>query len=145
MKYLCTNCNYIYDKSLWYEEENIEIWTELDKCPICEEYDIFQWIEEEINYIIDDNLWVLEIDHFPEVQINNNKLIVTIWNEIHPMWEEHRIASVSLYDEYSDLIEEKYLEKQTEAIIEFDFDNLDEFEIRVQCSIHWIWWKKFKN
>jgi hypothetical protein len=28
---------------------------------------------------------------------------------------------------------------------EFEFDDLDEFEIRVKCSTHWVWWKKFHN
>ena len=146
MRYLCTNCNYVYDNDLWDKEEEIEIWAELDMCPVCEEYDTFQWIEEEVNYI-DENtyLWALEIDHYPEVTISDWKIIVTVWNEIHPMWEWHRIAAVSLYDEYWDLIETKYLELETEANVEFDFDDLDEFEIRVKCSIHWVWGKKFIN
>mgnify|MGYP003987563269 CR=1 FL=1 len=145
MKYLCVNCNYIYDKAFWDKQENIEIWTELEKCPVCLEYNVFHWIEEEVNYIDINTLWPLEIDHFPDVKITENKLKVIIWNEIHPMWEEHRIASVSLYDEYSDLIEEKYLEMETEAVTEFYFDDLDEFEIRVKCSLHGVWWRKFKN
>ncbi len=61
------------------------------------------------------------------------------------MWEWHRIAAVSLYDEYWDLIETNYLELETEAVTEFDFDDLDEFEIRVKCSVHWVWGKKFVN
>ncbi len=145
MKYLCTQCNYVYDKAFWDKEENIEIWAEISQCPICEEYDTFQWIDEEINYINDNNLWNLEIDHFPEIEIIDWKLKVTVGNEIHPMWVEHRIASVSLYDEYWDLIDVRYLEMETEAITEFDFDDLDEFEIRVKCSVHWVWGKKFVN
>lgn len=145
MKYLCINCNYLYDTALWDKEENVEIWVELNKCPVCEEFDIFQWIEEEVNYINDDNLYWLEIDHYPEVRIENDKIYVTVGNEIHPMWESHRIAAVYLYDEYWDLIEVKYLELDTEAVIDFDFYNLDEFEIRVQCTNHWLWWKKFIN
>lgn len=145
MKYLCTNCNYVYDKAFWDKEENIEIGTELEMCPVCEEYDIFQGIEEEVNYINDDNLWWLEIDHFPEIEIKNGKLLVKVGNEIHPMWPEHRIGSVSLYDEYGDLIDVQYLEMETEANCEFEFDDLDEFEIRVKCSLHWIWGKKFRN
>jgi|SaaInlV_100m_DNA_6_1039743.scaffolds.fasta_scaffold00242_8 desulfoferrodoxin (superoxide reductase-like protein) len=145
MKFLCTNCNYVFDKALWDVEEKIEIWTELDKCPVCEEYDTFQWIEEEINYIDIDSLGALEIDHIPEIKIKDNKLIVTIANEIHPMGEGHRIASIWLYDEYWDLIEEKYLELETEANVEFDFDDLDEFEIRTKCSVHWVWARKFVN
>ncbi len=145
MKYLCTNCNYIYDSAFWDIEENISIWEELNICPVCEEYDSFHWIEEEINYIDDKVLDSMEIDHFPEVNIKDNKLIVTVWNEIHPMWENHRIASISLYDEYWDLIEEKYLEMDIEPVVEFDFDNLDEFEIRVKCSLHGSWGKKISN
>jgi hypothetical protein len=37
------------------------------------------------------------------------------------------------------LIEEKYLEMETEAVTEFYFDDLDEFEIRVKCSLHGVW------
>ena len=109
MKYFCTGCSYSYDDALWDREEEVEIWTVLNRCPWCEEYDTFQWVEEEINYITDDNLEALEIDHIPEIEIKNWKLIVTVANEIHPMWESHRIATVSLYDEYWDLIKTNYL------------------------------------
>ena len=145
MKYFCTECSYSYDDAFWDIEEWLEIWKTFDKCPWCEEYDTFQWVEEEVNYIWDDNLEALEIDHFPEIEIKQWKLKVIIANEIHPMWESHRIASVSLYDEYLELIQTNYLELNNEAITEFDFDDLDEFEIRVKCSLHWVWWKKFKN
>ena len=142
MKYLCINCNYVYDNALWDSEEEVEIWMELEKCPVCEEYDTFQWIEEEINYI-DDDLWPHEVDHFPEVEINDDKIRVTVWNEIHPMGESHRIAAVYLHDEYWDLVDTRYLELETEAVVEFENQSFDEFEIRVKCSVHWIWWKKF--
>ena len=146
MKFLCTNCNYVYDKSLWDKEEEIEVWRELEMCPICEEYDTFQGIEEEINYIEKDT-WLssMEVDHFPDVEIKDDIIVVTVWNEIHPMWENHRISAVYLYDEYGDLIDTKYLELETEARVEFDFDDLDKFEIRVKCSQHWVWGKKFLN
>lgn len=145
MKYLCTNCNYIYDSAFWDMEEEIEIWDILEQCPVCEEYDTFQGIEEEVNYIEDDIMDSIELEHFPEVTIQWDKLIVVVWWELHPMWEDHRIASVWLYDEYWDLIDEKYLEMENEARIEFDFDDLDEYEIRVKCSLHWVWGKKFVN
>ena len=145
MKYFCTECSYSYDWDLWDKEEWIDPWMILDKCPVCEEYDCFQWVDEEVNYINNDNLWALEIDHFPEVVISDWKIVVTVWNEIHPMWPEHRIAAISLYDEYGDLIKTNYLELNNEAVTEFDFDDLDEFEIRVKCSLHWVWWRKFVN
>lgn len=141
MKYLCINCNYVYDNSLWDNEEWIGIWLEIDKCPVCEEFDTFQWIEEEVNYI-EGNLWAHEIDHFPEVEVSNEKIRVTVWNEIHPMWESHRIAAVYLLDEYWDLVDTRYLELETEAVVEFCNENFDEFEIRVKCSVHWLWWRK---
>ena len=145
MKYFCTECSYAYDDAIWDIEEEVKPWEVLEKCPVCEEYDCFQWIDEEVNYITVDNLWALEIDHIPEVEIKDGKLKVTIANEIHPMWESHRIATVSLYDEYQDLIETIYLDLENEAVVEFDFDDLDEFEIRVKCSVHGVWGRKFKN
>ncbi|MDP2091097.1 MAG: desulfoferrodoxin family protein [Candidatus Gracilibacteria bacterium] len=145
MKYLCTNCNYIYDSAFGDMEEEIEIGDILEQCPVCEEYDTFQGIEEEVNYIEDDIMDSIELEHFPEVTIQGDKLIVVVGGELHPMGEDHRIASVGLYDEYGDLIDEKYLEMENEARIEFDFDDLDEYEIRVKCSLHGVWGKKFVN
>ena len=145
MKHFCTECSYSYDDAIWDREEELNPWDILNKCPVCEEYDSFQWLEEEVNYITEDNVWSLEIDHIPEIEIKWDKLIVTVANEIHPMWESHRIATVSLYDEYWDLIETKYLELENEAVTEFDFDDLDEFEIRVKCSVHGVWGRKFIN
>ncbi|MFK7780067.1 MAG: desulfoferrodoxin family protein [Candidatus Gracilibacteria bacterium] len=145
MKYLCTNCNYVFDKAIGDKEEGIAIGAEIDKCPVCKEYDVFQGIKEEINYISGDDLLSLEIDHYPEIEIKKDKIIVTVGNEIHPMGLEHRIAAVGLYDEYGDLVKVNYLELETEAVTEFDFDNLDEFEIRVNCSVHGLWARKFVN
>jgi desulfoferrodoxin (superoxide reductase-like protein) len=59
------------------------------------------------------------------------------------MWESHRIGAISLYDEYGDLIETKFMQQDIDPIVEFDFDDLAEYEIRVQCSLHWIWGKRF--
>lgn len=145
MKYFCTECSFSYDGDLWDRDEWIEAGKLLEQCPWCEEYDTFQWVEEEVNYIINDNLEALEIDHIPEIEIKQWKLIVTVANEMHPMWDSHRIASVSLYDEYGDLIMTNYLELDNEAVTEFDFDDLDEFEIRVKCSQHWVWGRRFMN
>lgn len=145
MKYFCTECSYSYDGDLWDEEEGIDAWNTVEKCPGCDEYDSFQWVYEEVNYIKEWKLEALEIDHFPEVKITDWKITIVVWNEIHPMWLEHRIAAVSLYDEYWDLIKTNYLELEVEAVTEFDFDDLDEFEIRVKCSVHGVWWRKFTN
>ncbi len=146
MKHLCTKCNYIYDDILWDVEEEIKPLTELTVCPVCEAQDSFQWIEEEINYVdINDDLTSLEVGHTPEVEIKGNIMKVTIGDEMHPMWLEHRIAAISLLDEYGDTIKINFLELENEAMTEFDFDNLDAFEIRAYCTVHWVWGRKFEN
>lgn len=146
MKYICTSCSYVFDNSVGDKEEWVEVWSELDCCPVCEEFDCFQWIDEEKNYISwEDWLSSIEIDHFPEINILSDKLEVIVWSEVHPMWENHRISSISLYDEYWDLIETKYLEIEQEPKVVFAFDDLDEFEVVVRCTQHWLWAKKYVN
>jgi len=145
MKYLCTHCNYTYDKSTWDKEEDVEVWIELEKCPICEEYDTFQGIEEEVNYIDTDDIGVLESDHMPVFNFKDDKLEVRVWREAHVMWDDHRISSVWLYDEYGDLVEEKYIWVDEEWNIVFDVSDLDEWEVRIKCTQHWIWSRKFEN
>ena len=146
MKKLCTTCNYIYDESTWDKEENIDIWTKIDKCPVCKEYDTFQGIEEEINYAEDeDNLNMLEIEHFPIFNFDRSILEVRAWREPHPMWAEHRVCSIWLYDEYGDLIEESFYAEDDELVMKFDISDLDSWEVRIKCTIHWIWGRKFEN
>ena len=150
MKYLCTYCNYIFDESLWDIGEGIEIWTKIESmknCPICLEPDAFQWVNEEVNYAEDDsNLKFLEIEHIPQINnLSNERITVSIGLNEHPMWEEHRISSISLYDEYSDLVSEEFLFADSEPKVEFDISDLDEYEIRAWCSVNWLWWKRFKK
>lgn len=117
------------------------------ECPVCGEgSDFFHEIREEVQYI--ENEYTkdpMEADHFIETEILSDKLRVTIGNGIHPMWDSHRITSVCLYDDYGDLIEEKFLWIDEDPIVEFDFDDMWEFEIRVRCSLHGVWGKKIKQ
>lgn len=155
MRYLCTNCNYIYDESIWDKEEEIKAWTKLDNlwdnfsCPVCWELaEEFHEIKEEVNYIDENNLLWIEMEHFINININikNWNLRVDIWKwDFHPSWEEHRISSISLYDEYWDLIEEKFLMVWEEPVVEFDISDLDDFEIRTRCSLHWVWGRKIER
>lgn len=150
MRYICTNCNYIYDESIGDIESWINIWTKIYEiwddfsCPICNwSVDDFFELKEEVNYIEDnDNL---SFDHFPYIEDNDWKILVKIWKDMHVMWDDHRIYSVLLYDEYWELIEEIFLDIEVEPIVKFDYWDLDEFEIRVRCSIHWLWWRKIKK
>lgn len=150
MKYCCTNCNYVYDESVWEAEENILPWTRIYElwdyfhCPVCyESLDYFEMIKEEINYIEDENTKdFLELEHFPVIKIEDSKLIVLAWKPKHTMWEKHYITSISLLDEYGDLIEEKFLKNDDKPIAKFDFDDYEDFEVVVRCSFHWLWWRK---
>ncbi|USN59246.1 MAG: hypothetical protein H6767_04135 [Candidatus Peribacteria bacterium] len=61
------------------------------------------------------------------------------------MLDEHRISSISLYDEYGDMVEELFLQPEVVAEASFDVSDMDEFEIRVRCNLHGVWGKKFQN
>jgi desulfoferrodoxin (superoxide reductase-like protein)/rubredoxin len=145
---------------------------DIGRCPNCEEYDSFQWIKEEINYAEDyENLKLLEIEHIPQIKEITSpqpspqgegeeqgtplsckergwgwgctqKIEVFIWASQHPMWEDHRITSICLYDEYGDLVIEEFLLPDDDPSIEFDVSDLDEYEVVAKCSIHWYWWRK---
>lgn len=146
MKYLCTNCGYVYDESLWDEVEEIEGGTrvdELDCCPTCFEVDSFFQIREEVIYIDDDTIDKIEREHFIEINYQNRKIEVTVWKNSHPMEKEHRLLSISLFDEYGDVVEEKFLKEDEDTFVVFDDYDLDDVEIRVRCSKHWIFAKKF--
>lgn len=152
MRYMCVTCNYIFDESQWDKEENIPAWTKIDDlywCPVCWDFESFQWIQEEVNYAEDDHqLRLLEIEHIPQIQTishdSSQRIIeVTIWLSWHPMWEEHRITSILLYDEYWDLIMEEFLWSEREPKVQFDISDLGKYEIVARCSIHWLWGRKF--
>jgi rubredoxin/desulfoferrodoxin (superoxide reductase-like protein) len=152
MKYLCVNCNYIYDEDLWDKTEWIKSWTKFEKlwdsfvCPVCGEYkDSFHWIKDEVIYLEDFPKDWLEAEHFIlSKKLDNWKTRFTVWfSENHPSWEEHRISSIWIYDEYGDIVYEEFFEAWEEAILDFDVSDLDEYEIRARCLIHWVWGRKF--
>lgn len=146
MKFICTNCNYIFDEFIDDGEDTIEKVDDETMCPACYEYNTFQWIIEEVNYAQDiNNLEFFEIEHIPQIDIideKNHIIKVSVWQKEHPMWENHRLYSISLYDEYWDLINEEFLNKNDLPEIEFDVYNFDEYEIRIKCNLHWVWGKK---
>jgi len=149
MKYICTNCNYIFDEFI---DEADDVINKVDNdtmCPACEEYDTFQWIDEEVNYAQDiDNLELHELEHIPQIELidKDNQIIkVFVWKMEHPMWIEHRLYSISLYDEYWDLVLEEFLAKEASPEAEFDISWLDDYEIRVKCSTHGVWGRKVEK
>lgn len=150
MRYLCVECNYIYDESLWDETESISPWTKLENlwdffcCPVCwENSDSFNEIIDEVNYISNQkNTDSIESEHFINYEIVWDNLKVIIWKNIHPSGEDHRITQISLYDEYWDFIEEKFFDVDEHPIADFDISLLDDFEVRARCSLHWVWGRK---
>jgi len=154
MRYLCTSCNYIYDEDLWDKTEWIKSWTKIENlwdnfvCPVCGEYkDIFHWIKEEINYLTEKPQDAIEANHFIKITKNNDwRTKFEIWFlEFHPSGEEHRISSIWIYDEYWDLVYEKFFSSWEEPVLVFDVSDLDEYEIRARCIVHGIWGRKIKN
>lgn len=146
MKYLCTNCSYTFDEAFWDEWEEIEAGTKIDtflSCPVCFEEDSFFQIKEEVNYIHKNTNDKIELEHFIKIYHKNRKIEVEIWNNSHPMEKDHRILSVSLFDEYWDLVLEKFLWEDDDTFVVFDDFDLDIVEVRVKCSKHWLFARKF--
>lgn len=148
MRYLCTNCNHIYDEALWDRQEWIIAWTRFEDlqdtfvCPVCAEgHDMFQEITEEVNHPMNaNNLTSIEKEHTILYELHDGKISVLVWqSNPHPMVEDHFIASIALYDERGELIDEQFIgtTESPEAI--FDTDYLTDFEIRVRCSVHGVW------
>ncbi len=154
MRYTCTNCNFIYDESLWDSEEGIEHGTKFEhlgdsfECPVCgESWEYFHEITEEINYfpenIGESELKLLsptEKEHFPHIEKGDDDFIKVVLN--HSMEQEHFISSIALHDEYGDVIEEEFFSAESLPQIEFDVSDLDEYEIRVKCNLHGVWGRK---
>lgn len=152
-RYLCTNCNFIYDETFWFEEEWISPQTffydiqDSWRCPHCEEpKEHFALIKEEINYINKETkiLSNIEKEHFIDYEIKDNILSLS-WNILnHEMNDKsHYISEVALYDEYWDLISSKLYKLWEELNFSFDIKFIDSFEIRVRCIKHW-WWSSWE-
>jgi len=151
-RYLCTNCNFVYDETFWFEEDSISPQTFFDDipdwwmCPHCEETkEHFALIKEEVNYI-DKSTKVLnkiEEEHLIDYEIKDNILSLS-WNILnHEMQDEtHYISEVALYDEYGDLIENKLYKLNDELVFSSDIKFLDTFEIRIRCIKHG-WWSSW--
>lgn len=147
MRYLCTNCNYIYDEWMGEQTDGIESGVRCDDdflCAWCWESGHFHEIEEELNIIDATNQdQYLELEHIPVIQIKDNSLLeVRVWRESHPMWPTHRISTIAIHDEDGDMIEQQFLSEDDQAVGEFNVDGYDDIEIRIRCSLHGTWSKK---
>ena len=154
MRYLCTGCNYIYDEDRGEIDDNIKPWIKFENlwdnfvCPACWELpEVFHEIKEEINYLWEIPFDAIEAEHFINTEFFEDwNIKITVWKwAFHPVWAEHRITSIGIYDEYWDLVYDKFYQKDEDPILGFDVSDLDDFEIRARCSIHWVWGKKVER
>lgn len=146
MKYHCSGCDYIYDEIKWDEDLEINPHTFFDDlpidffCPFCDTHkDDFVVFEENINYPISQNrLTFLEQIHSVDYEIIQDELKYNISSDVHPNIEEHYIYKITLHDDSGDMIEEKKFNFWDKINWVFDLSYLDSFEIRVYCSLEWI-------
>lgn len=108
MRFLCVNCSYIYDESLGDIHEDIEPGTSVDQvpedisCPGCEgSFEDFAPIEDEVLYAEDpERLSDMEREHMPHILYQDNeKIEISIGEDMHPVSDEHRITGIYLVDE----------------------------------------------
>jgi len=151
MKHLCVNCGYIYDEMIGEVEDWISQWSKLEDiretfiCPSCfESSENFQEITPHIHSLDDEkDLLGIEAEHIPKVEFLEDWFIKIEVN--HPSEESHFLWNIWIYDEYGDLVYEEFFKPWNPAYLEFDISDLDNFEIRTSCSLHWIFSKKISN
>lgn len=147
MRYFCTDCSYIYDEALGEPELDLNPGTRVEDtpdiyCPNCEaESDMFQPIIEEVIYSEDPkNLSNIEKEHIPHIlHMDEKEIEISVWVEVHPMEDEHRITTIGLYDEYGEMVEEHFFEMDEDPVFVFHTEDLDFFEVRATCNQHWVW------
>ncbi len=154
MKFACSSCMYTYDESMGEPSLGLEAGTLFEElgewffCPGCSgEKEYFTELEEEINYPLDyDDLTALESEHFPIIIDKEEDWVkIQVWEKAHDTNDDHFISSITIYDEYEDIIEEQILLPTEEAIVTFDVDFEEIWEIRINCSMHGIWARKINH
>ena len=147
MQYLCTNCNFIYDEMTGEPEDGIPAWVKLSSlewhitCPNCNESgDYFQEITQHVHSLDEEHLLPFELEHIPKIEQLDDGYIKIESN--HPNEAEHFIGNIWIYDEYWDLFHEEFFKPWTWVYLEVDVSDLDEYEVRMQCSLHGVFGKK---
>ncbi len=150
MRFLCVNCSYIYDESLWEETDGIEPGTCVHEigedihCPGCDgSFEDFSPIEDEVIYVDNpEKLSYIEREHMPHIIYQDTeKVEVCIGeeDEMHPSGEDHRITAIYLIDDEGHIVEEVFIMADEDPVAEFDISWLELFEIRASCSQHGLW------
>ncbi len=147
-KYCCTNCGYVYNPFIWDIEQDIPPKTFFENidityyCPSCwEDKDSFYPISETVQEVDDlDNIGNIEEMHIPFFYEKNDQIIINIWSEDFPFSEDenHFIEYVWIFDEdWEELAIEVLPDISKEIII--NIENLDYYEVRASCNLHWVW------
>ncbi len=147
MRYFCTDCSHIYDEAIGDPEMDFDAGVKIDEltefyCPNCEaSADMFQPIVEEVLYAEDpEYLSWAEREHIPHILHRDDKEVeFSIGQEVHVMWDDHRITTAVLYDEYGDVVEEHFFSVDEDPIHVFHIEDLDSFEIQASCNQHGVW------
>ena len=150
MRFLCVNCSYIFDESLWEVDDGIDPGTWIDEitedihCPWCDwSFEDFSPIEDEVIYVDNPNhLSHMEREHMPRIIYKDNqKVEVCVWEEeeLHPSGEDHKVTAIYLVDDEGHIVEEIFIMTDEDPVAEFDISGLDSFEIRASCSQHGLW------
>lgn len=147
MRYFCIDCSYVYDEAIWEVDLWVDSGTKIDDlsgfyCPNCEAgSDMFQPIIEEVLYAENpDQLSGPEKEHIPHIlHMDAREIEVSAGEDIHATWEDHRVTTMSLHDEYGDMVEEHFFEIDEDPVYVFHTEDLDSFEIRTTCNQHGVW------
>lgn len=82
--------------------------------------------------------------HLPVVEVEGNKVKVTVGSIQHPMLDEHYIKFIVL--KYNDKTYKKELKPNKTPILEFEinefFEKMDVYEY---CNVHGLWKTEFKR
>ncbi|MCH2188229.1 rubredoxin [Candidatus Gracilibacteria bacterium] len=151
MHYFCTQCSYSYDEGKGDEQEGILPGTLIENihtCPQCGEYESFQGVQEEVNYLDysslplgEEAITSLEAEHMIQWEdVGDDTILVKVGQpDFHATGEDHRITTLELYDEYGDRADVKFFASEEIPETEFDTSGMDKFEIRAKCSLHGTW------
>ena len=76
--------------------------------------------------------------HVPVVEINGNKVTVTVGSVHHPMEPNHYIMLIQLMDGEKILFE-KWLNPGEPPVAEFLADKTEHLKAREYCNVHGLW------
>ncbi len=75
--------------------------------------------------------------HVPVVKENNNKVIVTVGEILHPMTEEHYISHIIIETDKGYYV--RLLKPNDKPEIEFNLNNEKLVSVYAHCNLHGLW------